>query len=247
MPKKNDYWNQDQELAVINYNKTDCRIEKQKIFKKYLETPLQIMTQSIIRRYPTHLGNYTMEEVEKAAISHLMTCIHGFNENYIGTNGYKAKSYSYCQTIIRNFYINHSKVTYFNKKTHPSYEENTNEYNNNPNLSYELDDSLESTMNQLLEHVCKNIEKMLNQKHLTEEEKIVGRALIDVFKNWNFLFMEETPDGKFKKSISDKFKKSKIVLYIHEITNLPTKTISQSLKPFRDMYFLKKDDFFNND
>jgi len=59
-------------------------------------------------------------------------------------------------------------------------------------------------------------------------------------KNWQVLFMEDSPEGKFNKRVTNKFAKNKILFYLKEQTGLTTKEIRIGIKPFKDLYFIEK-------
>lgn len=74
MAKKstNLYFGEREENAVVDYISSDSFDEKNKIYNDILIEPFRKMIQSILRRYPIHIGNYDMEEVESYALSHLI-------------------------------------------------------------------------------------------------------------------------------------------------------------------------------
>ena len=68
---------------------------------------------------------------------------------------------------------------------------------------------------------------------MSDDEIRVGLALINLFKNWNEIFMEELG--------SKKFNKSKILLYLKELTRLKTPEIRNNMKRYKAAYYgLKK-------
>ena len=81
---------------------------------------------------------------------------------------------------------------------------------------------------------------------MKRNEIIVGDAIVNVLKNWQVLFMEDTPEGKYNKRVTNKFAKNKILLYLKEQTGLSTKEIRIGIKPFKEIYFLQKTDFLDD-
>jgi hypothetical protein len=77
-------------------------------------------------------------------------------------------------------------------------------------------------------------------------EIIVGEAVINIFKNWESLFLEESPSGKYNKKVTNKYAKNKILLFLKEQTGLSTKEIRTALKPFKEIYFLEKLKYMND-
>ena len=236
---KDYYFDEKEEQALIRYNETDSQAEKNKIYNEILKEPFEKMIQSILRRYPTYLGNYTIEEVESFGLVHLLNQMVGFKPEM------HKKAFSYLQTIVRNYFIDHSKKNFKNTKINLSYEDYKAEINEDLKFSYELENE-ENNINTLINITVNKIENYINEnKNLKKNELMVGRAVINIFKNWELLFLENSPDGKYDKKISNKFAKNKILLLLKEQTNLTTKEIRIALKPFRDIYFNEKANFFN--
>ena len=243
------------------------------------------MIESILRRYPIHIGNYDIVEVESNARSHLIEhmikyrpFIIEYNETgslkWTKSNIYKyflveeaneklkslikkndfnyrlfnSKAYSYCQTIIRNYYKDHSKKSYIEKKINLSFDDHIDEINENIEYSYELELETHQQYEQLINTVVEKIETKINANDtvMKRNEIIVGDAIVNVLKNWHILFMEDTPEGKYNKRITNKFAKNKILLFLKEQTGLSTKEIRIAIKPFKEMYFIEKMDYLED-
>ena len=89
-------------------------------------------------------------------------------------------------------------------------------------------------------------EKIDNDPTMKKNEIVVGDAIINVLKNWHILFMEDTPEGKYNKRVTNKFAKNKILLFLKEQTNLSTKEIRIGIKPFKEIYFIEKMDYLDD-
>ena len=59
------------------------------------------------------------------------------------------------------------------------------------------------------------------------------------------LFLEDSPKGKYNKKVTNNFAKNKILLYLKEQTNLTTKEIRMSMKPYKEIYGVEKINFYN--
>ena len=279
------YFAEKEEQAVIDYITGTTAEGKNKIYNEILLIPFRKMIESILRRYPIHIGNYDIEEVESNARSHLIEHMIKYRPfiiefNICGTpkwtksniykywlpeeateklqellkekdSGYNyrifnSKAYSYCQTIIRNYYKDHSKKSYIEKKTNLSFDDHIDEINENIEYSYELETETEHQFEKLINTVVKKIDDKINSDPcMKRNEIIVGDAIINVLKNWHILFMEDTPEGKYNKRVTNKFAKNKILLFLKEQTNLSTKEIRIAIKPFKEIYFLEKMDYMD--
>ena len=241
------YFAEKEERAVIDYINSTSKEEKNRIYNEILIEPFRKMIQSILRRYPIHIGNYEMEEVEENALTHLIEHMVKFNPDKITKSGNKTKAYSYCQTIIRNFYKDWSKRSYTEKKVNLSYDDFIDEINENLEYSYELEDDRQNQLEELINNVIDRIETKINTDVVMKRnEIIVGDAIVNVLKNWHVLFMEDTPEGRYNKRITNKFAKNKILLFLKEQTGLSTKEIRIAIKPFKEIYFIEKTDYIDD-
>ncbi len=249
--KENDstvqYFAEREEQAVIDYINSDSLEEKNRIYNEILIEPFRKMIQSILRRYPIHIGNYDMVEVESNALTHLIEHMVKFNPDKITKSGVKTKAFSYCQTIIRNYYKDHSKKSYTEKKINLSFDDYIDEINENVEYSYEMETSEQQQLEKLINTVIEKIETRIStDTTMKKNEIIVGDAIANILKNWHLLFMEDTPEGKYNKRITNKFAKNKILLFLKEQTGLNTKEIRIAIKPFKEIYFLEKIDYIDD-
>jgi hypothetical protein len=242
------YFAEKEEQAVIDYIRSNSLEEKNKIYNEILIEPFRKMIQSILRVYPIHIGNYCMEEIESNALTHLIEHMIKFNPEKITKSGNKTKAYSYCQTIIRNYYKDHGKKSYIEKKINLNFDDYVDEINESIEHSYEIETECYNNLEVLIKKVTNKIEERIEDinSNLKENEINVGYAIINVFKNWHVLFMEDSPDGRYNKRVTNKYEKNKILFYLKEQTGLTTKEIRLGIKPFKEIYFLEKIDLLNN-
>jgi hypothetical protein len=282
------YFAEKEEQAVIDYINSDSFEEKNKIYNEILIEPFRKMIQSILRRYPIHIGNYDMEEVESNALTHLIEHMikyklyiierkknnstddkwyklgNDYRFIYIedankklkeinkSDDGYtyrifKSKAFSYCQTIIRNYYKDHSKKSYNEKKTNLNFDNYVDEINSNAEYTYEMKMENQHQLEKLINCVVKKIEDLIdNNSTMKKNEILVGDAIANILKNWQILFMEDSPEGNYEKRVTNKFAKNKILLYLKEQTGLTTKEIRIGIKPFKEIYFFEKLDYLDD-
>lgn len=241
------YFAEKEERAVLDYINSNSAEEKNRIYNQILLEPFRKMIQSILRRYPIHIGNYDMEEVESNALTHLIEHMVKFNPDKITKSGVKTKAFSYCQTIIRNYYKDHSKKSYTEKKINLSFDDYVDEINENIEYTYEMEVDNHNQLDKLIKTVIEKIEDKINNDPLMKKnEIIVGDAIANVLKNWHVLFQEDSPEGKYNKRVTNKFAKNKILLFLKEQTQLSTKEIRIAIKPFKEIYFLEKIDYLDD-
>jgi hypothetical protein len=282
------YFAEKEEQAVIKYITTSSQDEKNRIYNEILIEPFRKMIQSILRRYPIHIGNYEMDEVEANALTHLiehmvkykpfiierkstesqgdkwfkmgegyrfifvedakkkLEILQNKNDKY-NYRLFNSRAFSYCQTIIRNHYKDHSKKSYTEKKINLPFDDHIDEINERIEYSYEMETDTQQQLEKLIDCVIEKIEnKISNDPAMKKNEIIVGDAIINVLRNWHVLFMEDTPEGKYNKKVTNKFQKNKILLFLKEQTGLSTKEIRIGIKPFKEIYFVEKSGYFED-
>ena len=76
----------------------------------------------------------------------------------------------------------------------------------------------------------------MDENQLTENEQKVGFSLIEVFENYEEIFIAGT---------GNKFNKNVILYQLREMTGLTTKEIRNSLTRYKDIYKLVSETFKN--
>jgi len=282
------YFAEREEEAALRYVMTNSHDERNKLYKDILQKPFKRMIESILRRYPIHIGNYETEDLEFYATSHLIEQMVKYRPfiieyrskkaedddkwNKCGAEGkyfyiedaekglkdyisgdnknnyriFSSKAFSYCQTIVRNFFRDHGKKSYNEKIQNLAFEDFHEEIETKEEYMYEMDHSNDLELQELINKIIESLRvKIDTDKTLKKNEIIVGEAIINVLLNWNVLFLEEGTYGKYGRKVSNNYTKNKILLYLKEQTSLTTKEIRSSMKQFRELYFLEKNGFFN--
>lgn len=155
-----------------------------------------------------------------------------------------ATAYAYCGTIVRNFYKDHSKNSRNEIIINQSIHSEEFSFDEDIKFSYEIDiyDKKDPVLS-LFNNVISSIETILNyDDSLTEQEIIVGNAIIEIFRNWEVLFLEQTEHGEYDKKVTNNFTKNKILYFLKEITNMDMKEIRISMKKYKELYTLIKEE-----
>lgn len=106
-------------------------------------------------------------------------------------------------------------------------------------LLYRIDnEDLDLTL--FIETLATNIKDELKSDDLSENEFKVGHSLVKILEEWRELF-SQVSDGKN----SPKFNKNLILLYIRNMTGLNTKEIRNSMKRFKSLYRIFKDNYLD--
>lgn len=217
---KDNYFDVREENAVKKFLVAETVEEKNKIYNEFLRAPLDKMISSIIRRYKLYRKDMDFIEIHTDTHSFLMTKVDKFRPSK------NKKAYSYFGTICKNYLmgqiIKDQKET--NRKV--SYEDISLSLEERPDLIYRIDEDVIDT-NLLLSKYLEELKSFVSSENLTENEKKLGIALIDLFYNYETIFTGEE---------NNKFNKNIILLSLREMTNLSTKEIRGSIKKFKKLY-----------
>ena len=218
-PKEN-YFDIREENAVIEFLTATSFNDKNKIYNEFLRKPLDKMISSIIRRYRLYRKDMEFDEIHTDVHSFLMTKVDKFKPSK------NKKAYSYFGTICKNYLM--GQILKDQKETNRkvSYEDISSTIEERPDMLYHIDEDVLDLDSVIIEYTIK-LKDFVETQSLTDNEKKLGLALIDVFEKYETIFTS-TDNSKFNKNL--------ILLSLREMTNLTTKEIRVSLKKFKSLY-----------
>lgn len=219
--KKENYFDIEEELAVVEYINATTSEEKNKIYNEFLRKPLDKMISSIIRRYKLYRKDMDFNEIHTDTHSFLMTKVDKFKPSK------EKKAYSYFGTICKNYLMGQIIKDQKEMNRKISYEDISSDLENDENFSYEIDSDFVDSES-VIKTFLLELEDFIKTENLNENEKKLGSALYDLFDNYDTIFVG-TGNNKFNKNI--------ILLSLREMTNLNTKEIRSSIKKYRNLYF----------
>ena len=220
-PKKENYFDVEEEVAVRLFLSATTSEEKNKIYNDFLRKPLDKMISSIIRRYKLYRKDMDFTEIHVDTHSFLMTKIDKFKPSK------EKKAYSYFGTICKNYLM--GQIIKDQKETNRkiSYEDISSDLENDPSMVYYIDEVTIDT-DKIITEFLSELRLMLDNDNLSENEYKLGLAIFDLFDNYNNVFLG-TDNNKFNKNI--------ILLSLRDMTNLSTKDIRISMRKFKRIYF----------
>ena len=219
---KENYFDVREETAVRNFLLAQTSEEKNKIYNEFLRAPLDKMISSIIRRYKLYRKDMDFTEIHTDTHSFLMTKVDKFKPSK------NKKAYSYFGTICKNYLM--GQIIKDQKETNRkiSYEDISTSIQERPDMIYRIDEDLVETHVLIVEYL-KELKDFIDTETLTENEKKLGYALVDLFDNYETIFSGAD---------NNKFNKNVILLSLREMTNLSTKEIRSSIKRFKKLYLV---------
>jgi hypothetical protein len=220
-PKLNNYFDEPEENAVRMFLTANTMDEKNKIYNEYLRFPLDKMISSIIRRYKLYRKDMDFNEIHVDTHSFLMTKIDKFKPSK------EKKAYSYFGTICKNYLMGQILKDQKDMNRKVSYEDISADLHNAPDMIYHIDDDSISTEEIINKFIIKLTDSM-DDKSISEQEMKLGQALMEIFRNYNNIFVDNSNNNKFNKNV--------VLFEIREMTNLSTKEIRNSLKRYKKIY-----------
>jgi hypothetical protein len=218
--KQANYFDVQEEAAVRMFLLEPSWEERNKIYNQYLRDPLDKMISSIIRRYKLYRKDMDFKEIHTDTHSFLMTKIEKFKPSK------EKKAYSYFGTICKNYLMGQiiKDQKELNRKI--SYEDISTSIEENVKYSYSLEnDYVEATT--IIEKFIDELRLYIDTESLSDNEKKLGYALMELFENYETIFMGAD---------NNKFNKNVILLSLREMTNLSTKEIRNSMKKYKKLY-----------
>jgi hypothetical protein len=219
--KSQNYFDVREEKAVIMFLTASTWNEKNQIYNDYLRGPLDKMIESIIRRYKLYRKGMDFQDIHDDTHSFLITKVSKFKPDK------NKKAYSYFGTICKNYLMGQIIKDQKEHNRKISYEDITSKLENRPDMIYYLEHEkvLPETV---IKEFIKKLNHFIENSDLNNNELKLGYALIELFENYEEIFIG-TDNNKFNKNI--------ILLSLREMTNMTTKEIRSSMKKFKNLYF----------
>lgn len=233
--ERKGYFYEEQEEAVKEYLTSTNPIRRNQIFNDILLPAFTTMIESIIRRYNLHIPNEEFEDTFNDTISFLMSKIEHFDPDKISKKtGKSFKAYSYCGTVCKN-YLLHKRIEYGKEiERASSYDTMCEQLNDDLRYSSYVTEQ-PGLLGEVINGAVFAIKDIMNgnvKGTLNEKEILVGQALITLLENWEDIL---TDNG------SNKLNKSSILYYLRESTRLTTKEVRDSMKKYKNAYFVIKE------
>jgi len=221
--KKNHYFTQEHEDAIIQYSNSLCIRERTELYVRWIQPAFSEMVDKIVFTYKfTNLPN--CDSLRDECKIWLMTIL----DKYDPSKG--SKAFSYFSVITKNWFIHKVKRQQKRNLREVDYE-NISKSHEEEFLSTDISYISVREQDEFWSHFYQEL-RSWDESSMKENDLKVFKAIIILFES---------------KDDIEIFNKKAIYLYLREITGLNTKQIVNSLKKFRKKYFLFKVEWDSGD
>jgi len=217
--RKNYYFTQVHEDAIVRYTKTNCIRERTELYAHWIQPAFNEMVDKIVFTYKfTTLPN--CDSLRDECKIWLMTVLDKYDPNK------GSKAFSYFSVITKNWFINKVKKQQKRQRREVDYANIPKRYE---------EQFLSTTESYVSNREEEEFWTLFYQELKSWDASQMKENDLKVYKAINILF-ESREDIEI-------FNKKAIYLYLREITGLNTKQIVNSLKKFRKKYSNFKHDW----
>ena len=216
-PRKNFYFTQDTEDAIVLYNTLIDTDAKSKLYEDRIHYAFNRLTEAITHRFKFYETDVDyIEQLHHDVETFLLSKIHLFNPDR------GSKAYSYFGTIAKRFLIIQNTKNYKKKVANVEMDNVDNSESHSYNLHSKPEDQLATFMECFIEFVDDNLYDIFP----ADRDTVIADAILQIFRNREKI---------------DILNKKAIYIYIKELipeTNTPRITkIAQRLKQiFKENY-----------
>jgi hypothetical protein len=217
---KLNYFDVREEDAVIRYINAETKEEKELVYNTILKEPLDKMIDSIIRRYKLYRKDMNYSDIHTDTHSFLITKVEKFKPDK------NKKAYSYFGTICKNYLMGQIQKDQKDTNRKVSYEDISSTLENRPDMVYYMEFEGTDAL-KIIEIFLRDLKNHVSNANMSEGEKKLGNALIELFENYGNIFIGND---------NNKFNKNIVLFELREMTNLTTKEIRNYLKKYKYLY-----------
>jgi hypothetical protein len=211
---KNVYFTEDTEAAILAYRSAKTYDEKNRVYNEKIHNAFYKLAENIIHTfkfYYTDVDN--IEDLKYEVISFLLQKIDLYDQS-------KGKAYSYFGTIVKRYLILYNQKNYKKILSKTDFQEIHNEEKTIAKLIEEPESS-EIDRLHVIEMFIKEVEDNLFDMFDKPEDLRTADAILEIFK---------------KRDNIDIFNKKAIFIYVKEITDVQSITITRVIKKLKNVY-----------
>jgi len=211
---KNIYFTEDTERSILEYRLAPTYYEKNKIYNENIHNAFYKLAENIIHTfkfYYTDVDN--IEDLKYEVISFLLQKIDLYDQS-------KGKAYSYFGTIVKRYLILYNQKNYKRVLSKTDFQEIHNDVNTIDKLIEKPESDKIDRLN-VVDLFVKEVDDNLFELFDKPEDIRTADAILEIFK---------------KRENIDIFNKKAIFIYIKEITDVQSSTITKVIKKLKTIY-----------
>lgn len=204
------YFGPEVDLAIQRYNKSTDDNEKSLIYQKEIKAAFEKLVENIIHTFKFYrTDGQTLQQVQHEVVSFLVEKLPRFNQD-------AGKAFSYFSIVARNYCILKNKTAYKKLLSHESID-----LSSEINIEYETKDpeepNLEDFVCQYVEYWDSKLETIFTRRN----DQILATAFLELFR---------------KRDSIELFNKKALYLYIREMSNASTQSVTKMVRIMKDKY-----------
>ena len=196
------YFTQDTENAIIAYNKSDDRLEKNDLYVAEIGRAFDKLAENLIHTFKFYYFDIPLTEVKNEVVSYLIMNIHKFKEG-------KGKAFSYFSIVGKNYLILHNNNNY--KKMKITKTLDVLDFNRNLS-SEESEKESKETYNEFVEQMLEFWDNNIRNIFRRQKDILVADSVIELFR---------------KRRNVENFNKKALYILIREMTGSNTQHITR--------------------
>ena len=211
---KNNYFTEDTEQAILEYRASKNQAERNRIYNERIHHGFYKLAENIIHTFKFYYTEVDkIEDLKYEVVSFLLQKLDLYDQS-------KGKAYSYFGTITKRYLIIYNQKNYkklVNKMDIPNNEEDDETFKE----AVTIKENNEPDRYEILERLITELDNRIIDMFDRDDEIKVAFAILEIFK---------------KRENIDVFNKKAIFIYIKEMTDAQSNTITKVIKKIKVMY-----------
>ena len=221
---KNNYFTEETEEAILEYRKCTDQPERNRIYNKRIHFGFYKLAENIIHTFKFYYTEVDkIEDLKYEVVSFLLQKLDLYDQS-------KGKAYSYFGTIAKRYLIIYNQKNYkklVNKMEIPNNEEDDENFKQ----AVTIEENHEPDRFEVLERLIYQLDEKLIDMFDKPEEIRVAFAILEIFK---------------KRENIEIFNKKAVFIYIKEMTDAQSNTITKVIKRIKVLYAEILNDYIEN-
>lgn len=221
---KNNYFTEETEEAILEYRKSTNQAERNRIYNDRIHFGFYKLAENIIHTFKFYYTEVDkIEDLKYEVVSFLLQKLDLYDQS-------KGKAYSYFGTIAKRYLIIYNQKNYkklVNKMEIPNNEEDDDNFKQ----AVTIEESHEPDRLEIIDKLIKELDDKLIDMFDKPDEIRVAFAILEIFK---------------KRENIEIFNKKAIFIYIKEMTDAQSNTITKVIKRIKVLYASILNDYIEN-